>query len=141
MWEPELYCLSFKQECIFLTHIFFTPPIFSSFLSFKLSDTWWWVGGHSQQSRSPPLAPPDPPGHPKCCGGWREAREGGGRCQGTRAPGCAAGLPPCPRDSGPHIPSSRPPFFRRLVTQQLPSSYWAVPTPGQAWRRGALQEG
>ena len=55
LWGPELYCLTSKQECIFLTHAFFIPPIFSSFLSFKLSDTWLWVGGHSQQSLKQPL--------------------------------------------------------------------------------------
>jgi len=55
LWGPEIYCLTSKQECIFLTHAFFTHPIFSSFLSFKLSDTWLWVGGHSQQSLKQPL--------------------------------------------------------------------------------------
>lgn len=117
------------------------PPGALGFLSprtlIRVGDAWrqppgsgWCLGGHSRQAvRSPPLAPLTPR-TPKCCGGWREAHEGGGRCQGTRAPGCAARTSSLPSGQGPHIPSSRPPLLPAAGDATVAQQLQAVPTPG-----------
>ena len=98
----------------------------------------WCPGGHSRQPRGPPLALPDPPGHPKCCGGWRKAREGGGQC---RAPGPQAVLRDFLLARGTAALTSNPPSLPSSGDATVAQQLLGRSRPGQAWRRGALQEG